>query len=249
MTGETHKAGGVLCSVAGFLLLKNNNLLLGNVNELIQLGIMYPFCVWASTASDLDHHWDSCPSKDIPSYFINKALHLTTPVYKRLDNSLTASEKKSNPTYKATKLLSANHRSWQTHSDLTMVIMFMVLVKVLSGSLVGKITPVDNVILSLIVMGMSMGFIAHCVLDMLTPEGVWCVLFVGINKLLKRKLLPEKLRFVPKWGCFATSSDWERFVLLIIKVLTVVVVIVLILGWVNPSFRLSDLFPYSISFN
>lgn len=248
MTGETHKAGGVLCSVAGFLLLKHNGLLLGNVNELLQLGIIYPFCVWASTASDLDHHWESCPTKDVPSLLINKALHATTSAYHAMDTSLSTAQKKGNVTYILLKTLSASHRSWQTHSDLTMFLVGVFIYVILSGSLVGSISPVDNAILSLMAMGIGLGFLAHCILDMLTPEGIHCLLFKGINKVIKRNVLPEKLKFVPKWGCFATGSDWEHFVLLILRVATVVSVVYLFVCMMNPNL-LRDLFPYTLSFN
>ena len=86
MTGKTHKMGGMLMSVVGFTVLKNNGLLLANVNEGLQWLMIYPFCMWGSIASDLDHHWDSCPSKDIPSWFVHKALHITEPAYKKLDS-------------------------------------------------------------------------------------------------------------------------------------------------------------------
>ena len=57
MTGNTHRAGGMLCSVVGFALLKEQGLLLPEINPCIQWLVMYPFCYWGSTASDLDHNW------------------------------------------------------------------------------------------------------------------------------------------------------------------------------------------------
>ena len=115
MTGKTHKMGGMLVSVVGFTLLKNNGLLQPDVNQGIQWLMMYPFCMWGSIASDLDHHWESCPSKDIPSWFVHKALHITEPVYRRLDNSLSGKQKKSSIAYKIAKFFTARHRSWHTH--------------------------------------------------------------------------------------------------------------------------------------
>ena len=130
MTGKTHRAGGFLCSVVGFALLRENNLLLPNVNEGLQWLMMYPFCMWGSVASDLDHHWQSCPMKDPPSYVVNKLLHLTAPVQKSLEK---AGDKKSG-VYKVAKTFNASHRSWQTHSDLTLFVMIGLLIAVLNNN-------------------------------------------------------------------------------------------------------------------
>ena len=43
MTGKTHKAGGMLCTIVGFTILKENGLLINNVNEGVQWLMMYPF--------------------------------------------------------------------------------------------------------------------------------------------------------------------------------------------------------------
>ena len=43
MTGKTHRAGGILCSIIGFAILKEKGLLLPDVNEGLQWLIIYPF--------------------------------------------------------------------------------------------------------------------------------------------------------------------------------------------------------------
>lgn len=255
MTGETHRAGGVLCSVVGFVLLRENGLLLPDVNEFIQLSVIYPYCYLASTASDLDHHWDSCPNKDAPSWFINKVLHLTTPVQKKLDEKLSNSEKKTNWFYKFSSLFSAKHRSWQTHSDLTLFVFVALLFAVMQGKF-SSFGTIDTAILSLILTGVCLGIIAHFILDMLTPQGVWSVLFVAINKLLSIvthknvHLLPEKVHFVPKMKCFATDSDWETFICKLLKVLTVVSVLYVLFWIAFPDIIpfILNAFPYQITF-
>ena len=252
MTGETHRAGGMFCSVVGFVLLKNNGLLLQDVNELVQFAVIYPFCMWGSTASDLDHNPESCPSRDIVSTCINRALHITTPIYRKLDESLTSAQKRTNVIYKVSKLLSANHRSWQTHSDLTLFLFLYILYRILHNNLSSSLNVIDNVILSLVMIGITLGIISHFVLDMLTPEGVWCTIGVILNKLVgivrrhKVKLFPEKLHVVPKSKFFATDSNWEMFIQKVLKVLTVVAVIYLV-GWVIFP-QLGDIIPYEISF-
>ena len=119
MTGKTHKVGGMLCAVSGFILLRNSNMLLPNVNEFIQLAVMYPFAMWGSTAPDLDHHWESCPDKTLPNYVVNKALHITKPLMKLTESN------KSSGVYKFAKMMNASHRSWQTHSDLTLLLVIL----------------------------------------------------------------------------------------------------------------------------
>lgn len=254
MTGETHKAGGMLCAVTGFLILRHNGLLLSNVNEFVQLAVMYPFAMWGSVASDLDHHWDSCPSKDPPSWAINKLLHITTPYYKRLDSLLPSGAKKHNLNYNIAKLFSANHRSWQTHSDLTLVGIGFLLWSIISGRFSSDFTSVDLCILSLILCGIALGFIMHFILDMLTPEGVWFTVGVCINKLLSKlfkreiKLLPEKLHFVPKLRIFATGSAWETFVRRVLRVATYIVLAYFLIFVAFPSVGawILSKFPYEI---
>lgn len=257
MTGETHKAGGMLCAVTGFLVLRHNGLLLNNVNEFVQLAVMYPFAMWGSVASDLDHHWESCPSKDPPSWIINKLLHITTPYYKKLDELLPSGVKKHSPNYKLAKFFSANHRSWQTHSDLTLVVVGALLWCILSGRLSHNFTSVDLCILSLMLAGVGLGIIMHFILDMLTPEGVWFTLGICVNKILsfvtkkEIKLLPEKLHFVPKWRIFATGSSWEDFIRRIIRVATYITIAYFLMFVAFPELgkELADLFPYRLETN
>lgn len=247
MTGKTHKMGGMLVSVVGFTVLKKNGLLLPDVNEGIQWLAMYPFCMWGSIASDLDHHWDSCPSKDIPSWFIHKALHITEPVYKMLDNKLSTSEKKSSIMYKLSKFLTARHRSWQTHSDLTFVLMLWLLYSLINGKF-NMFTGTEVLLLTLILTGVCLGIVAHFILDLLTPEGVWSTIVVLINRFILKGKLPrsyEKWHFVPKMRCFATGSSWEDFIYKVLKVLTVIAVVYLLFD----MFNLFDLIPYRIEFN
>lgn len=243
MTGDTHKAGGMLCAVAGFLLLKQQGLLLSNVNELVQLGVLYPFAMWGSTLPDTDHDWSSCPNKGVPNYLINKLLHITTPVYRRLDETLP-SHLKRGLGFRLAKLLSANHRSWQTHSDLTLVAVIYLLFKVMSGGIgTGAVDSVDTAIITLMLAGVGMGVVAHFVLDMLTPQGIWFTFGVLVNKLAKRHILPVKLRVVPSSPLFSTGSNWEMLVCKLVKIATVVAVAIFLLTYISPDLLAN----YSIS--
>lgn len=252
MTGVTHRAGGMLMSVVGFWALKQNGLLLPDVNEGLQLLVMYPFTMWGSVMSDLDHHWESAPAKDTASWCINKVLHLTTPFRKKTESNGVI---KKSPLYHAAGIFDASHRSWQTHSDLTLASIVLLLWAVLSGRIGVGFSIVDVSILALVLTGICLGVVAHLILDMLTPQGVWCTVFVGINKLLSlamRKrvtLLPEKIHFVPHANFFATGGAWESIICKILKLANLLSV-VYIFGLLFPgvSQGILDLIPFEISF-
>ena len=66
--------GGVLCTLVGYSILESNGMLIEGVNPLLQLTVVYPFALYGSVFSDLDHSWQSSPVKDPFSYFVNKCL-------------------------------------------------------------------------------------------------------------------------------------------------------------------------------
>lgn len=247
MTGATHRAGGMLVSVVGFAILREKGLLLPGVNEAVQWLVMYPFTMWGSVASDLDHHWESCPSKDIPSRAVNAALHITRPIKKVFDKTMSDSSKKHNPIYRFVDFFNASHRSWQTHSDLTLIAMLYLLYKVFTGG-VGGLTAADSTIITLVLTGICLGVVAHFILDALTPEGIWLVGFAVLNWVLglfKLKLrLPQKLHLVPKTQFFATGGSWEQFVQKILKICTVLAL--LWFAWVQFAPVIVQYLPFEI---
>lgn len=200
MTGKTHRVGGMLSCLGGYALLKDSGMLLSDVSPLLQLTVMYPFAIYGSTVSDLDHHWQSSPSKDIVSFGINKALHLSTKVRSRLNNRSVL--------YKSLGLFDAKHRSWQTHSDLFLLIMVFISFILLSGG----VTSADQVLIRLVSMGLILGIISHLLLDMLTPEGVWSVFLTTLSKLTDSRMIPHKIHFVPNKEFFRTGGPWENLV-------------------------------------
>lgn len=145
MLGRTHRAGGTFAMLLTFTIMKHKGLLLPEVNDLVQLGIMYPICSWASIAPDLDHGADSIPDKDPVSILINKLL----------------------------KLSGAKHRSWQTHSLLVtggfLFILYM-LINMYSKYSGGQ--SIDWMILRLLLIGFSVGVLSHLILDMFSTAGV-----------------------------------------------------------------------------
>lgn len=225
MTGKTHRVGGMLCVLGGFTYLESKGLLLRNVNPLLQLTVMYPFALYGSIVSDLDHNANSIPSKDIVSVAINRVLHLTSGL-----NESTGGRNK------VFGILDAKHRSWQTHSDLFLVVLMYALYQMVMET---KLATVESVIWSLVGMGFILGVISHLVLDMITPEGIWSFILVGISKVTGKKLIPKKLRLVPDSKFFSTGGPWENLVRNILWICCVVLFVRLIYLMT----------PYRITFN
>lgn len=218
MTGETHQQGGVLVSVIGFSMLQKHGLLFSDVNVGIQWLMLYPFVLYGSIAPDLDHHWGSCPDHGLPSLAINKVLHAGRKSCKKMEETMTAKERKNSSFYKFCSIFYAKHRSWQTHSDLFFFILLGFLMLLLNGKFT-SLSAGDSLFLRIMLTGFTMGVMSHLVLDMMTTDGIHCLLFKAVNKLSKGKLkLPEKLRLVPKWGMFSTDTKWESFVQVLLKV-------------------------------
>lgn len=205
MTGKTHRVGGMLCCIGGYTLLESKGLLIQDVSPLLQLVVMYPFAIYGSIVSDLDHHWNSTPSKDIVSFCINKLLHLTTPIRKGLEK---AGVSKKSTKYKALGLFDAKHRSWQTHSDVFLIALIGLFIYFMNSS----VLTANELIVKMVFTGLILGVISHLVLDMLTPEGIWCALTVILSRKGKSKVFSEKLHFVPNKEFFSTGGPWETLV-------------------------------------
>lgn len=188
MTGKTHRVGGMLSALAGFTILESKGLMISGVNPLLQLTIMYPFAIYGSVFSDLDHNPNSIPSKDLVSVAVNRLLHL------------------SEATKGPLSVFNARHRSWQTHSDLFL----FVVIALFSALMSNNSGTANGIILQLVGMGFLLGVISHLILDMLTPEGIWCFGLVLLGKATKSD--KTKIRLVPKSHFFSTGGNWEDFV-------------------------------------
>ena len=79
MLYRTHKAGGSFAMLVAFHVLRNKGLLLPDVNEVVQLMMMYPAASWGSTALDLDHGISSVKEQTPFNLLCHKVLHLTKP--------------------------------------------------------------------------------------------------------------------------------------------------------------------------
>lgn len=205
MEGKSHRVGGVLAALGGYYILQDRGFLIEGVTPLVQLAIIYPFSIVGSLLPDQDHHEESAPMKDVISMTFCKILHLTTKTRKRM---LKNGVNQKNWLYRALGVFDAKHRSWQTHSDLSFILFCWLLMVIIGES--GGLLTAEGIIIKLISMGLVLGLVSHLILDTLTPSGVWCLLFVGINKLIGKKILPEKIRFVPNNPFFSTGGKWEN---------------------------------------
>lgn len=198
MTGQTHRVGGMLCALAGYTYLESRGMLIANVSPLVQLAIIYPFAIYGSTFPDLDHNADSIPSKDIFSVMVNKVLHLTSGIREKSGKELKG----------PMRVFDAKHRSWQTHSDL-----FLIICIVLFMSLINENAGTANgIILKLVATGFILGLVSHMILDVITPSGIWCIGSTVVSKVSKQKRIPVKIHLVPHSKFFATGGAWETLV-------------------------------------
>lgn len=170
MVGRTHKMVGLAVMSVSFDYMLTNGMLLPHVNPIVQLAIMYSPSQFGSVAPDYDHAWPSCPSKSVIGYTFHKLLALTRP----------------------------KHRSWQTHSILvtggTLFLLWELMT--LGTELYGHISPVDWVVIRLILTGFILGVASHLAADFFNPMGIW--LYPGL-----------KMRGVPRTSFFATNGPWE----------------------------------------
>lgn len=198
MQGNTHRIGGMLCALAGYTILESKGMLIRDVSPLLQLAVIYPFSIYGSVFPDLDHHEDSIPSHDVVSVGINKILHATTAMRKVNGGKLST----------VLSVFDAKHRSWQTHSDMFLIICILVSMSFINSSVM---TP-NDIILKLVFTGFILGVVSHMILDLLTPEGIWCIGLGLVGKISGSKSLPRKIHFVPKSRFFATGGVWEKLV-------------------------------------
>lgn len=208
MTGKTHRVGGVVGCLVGYSLLVSKGLLVKEVEPLVQLCIMYPFAIYGSTVQDMDHGWQSVPSRDLVSWCLWRVLHLTTNRRAKLKEKWKKHPKPKNSfggkvrrfRYWVLGIFDAKHRSWQTHSDL-FVLFIMWLLHLTITCLEGTI---NGLILNMVVIGLLCGVLSHCFLDLLTPDGLHSVVMWFLNKTMS--VGDGKLHLVPKSKFFSSVS-------------------------------------------
>lgn len=208
MEGKTHRLGGTVCAMAGFVTLKDSGYLIQSdlISPTLQFLVIYTAGIYGGMWSDNDHHWDSSPLKDPASWLQNKVLHIANAPYKRLDERLSSKQKKKSLLYKTLKFMRCIHRSWQTHSEFTLL---MILWLMYSPTFLGFTGRFDPLLWLLIVTGFGLGVISHLVLDMLTTEGIRFALGVFIKIFFPNIPMFTTIRLVPGISAFKTGSEWE----------------------------------------
>lgn len=200
MQGNTHRVGGALSAILGVTVLGNSGMLLPEVSPFIQLCLIYPFALYGSVISDLDHGEQSIPVRDPLSIGVNKVLHLTSGLRKKGVKRLGV-----------LSVFDAKHRSWQTHSDLFLFGFIALWIWLLNtgGTLTGiglSMGDIGFALVKLMLTGLLLGVVSHLVLDSITPEGIW---FIIPTIVMRRKV---SFRLVPKARFFATGGPWEKLV-------------------------------------
>ena len=208
MEGKTHRIGGTVCAMAGFVTLKDSGYLLSSelISPALQFLVIYTAGIYGGMWPDNDHHWESSPLKDPASWLQNKVMHIANAPYKRLDEKMSSKQKKRSMLYKTLKFMRCIHRSWQTHSEFTLL---MILWLMMSPTLLGFTGRFDSVLWLLIVTGFGLGVISHIILDMLTTEGVRFALGVFIKVFFPSAPIFTTIRLVPGISAFKTGSEWE----------------------------------------
>ena len=208
MEGKTHRIGGTVCAMAGFVTLKDSGYLLSSelISPALQFLVIYTAGIYGGMWPDNDHHWESSPLKDPASWLQNKVMHIANAPYKRLDEKMSSKQKKRSMFYKTLKFMRCIHRSWQTHSEFTLL---MILWLMMSPTLLGFTGRFDSVLWLLIVTGFGLGVISHIILDMLTTEGVRFALGVFIKVFFPSVPIFTTIRLVPGISAFKTGSEWE----------------------------------------
>lgn len=148
MLYKTHKVAGVLACLIAYDIMRKNGQLAPDINDIVQLAIIYPACSWASTAPDLDHALCNVKEQTPINIAINKLLHIGK----------------------------CTHRSIQTHSVLFTggfcALLFIIL------SCLGNVGVVDNNslnLLRLMLLGVCLGIASHLIMDSMTTAGIWLV--------------------------------------------------------------------------
>lgn len=146
MIGKTHRAAGLAFMAVGFEVMRQNEMLIPDVNPLLQLAIMYPASQYGSVFPDNDHHWKSVGNKSPVNWVVHKLLHLTMP----------------------------KHRSWQTHSVLvTGGLLFLLYTLVTLGdALWSSPSNTDWIIMRLLTYGFILGVTSHLCADAINPSGI-----------------------------------------------------------------------------
>lgn len=212
MQGKTHNVGGIVAGLGTYIVLRENNLLPASevVNPLLQLIMMYPAAIWGATAPDQDHGYTSIPMRDPLSYLLWFILHIPNMIYNNMDKARQRlGLRKKSVLQRFVGIFRCNHRSYQTHSDITILFLIWLVTKV-----VLKLDPnvPQNTLIILIGSGMLVGFLSHVFLDLCTTDGIPSIILMVLTSWLPKKLRIRKISLVFGSSFFSTDSLYEKYV-------------------------------------
>lgn len=143
MTAKTHVLGSMSLALGGYILMDKGGLLIPDVEPLIQLGIILPYSVWASTVPDLDQAHDSVAQSSPINLLIQRFF----------------------------KIVKAGHRSVKSHVAPAFISLATYLA--LAFNMIGRnLNGTEITILALAVLGITAGLVSHFLLDIMTRDGI-----------------------------------------------------------------------------
>lgn len=143
MTAKTHVLGGMTFALGGFIYLKQTSMLIPDVNEALQIGIILPYAIWTSTVPDLDQNRDS--------------LAYSSPINLAIQ--------------KVFAVIGAGHRSPKSHV-YPMLLSLVLYVATLFGFSFSNFNSAEITIIGLISLGIFLGLASHFLLDLMTRQGL-----------------------------------------------------------------------------
>ena len=224
MMGKTHSKGGEVAALAGYLLLSRHGLLPSDIAGPVAFAVIYPMAIWGSTAPDLDHGYQSIPSKDVVSKSIWGVLHIGTLVRKKLNLKVNKTS--------VWTVFDARHRSWQTHSYEALLLWVFAVWLCMQPETFGGL-GVTSTVLRLILTGIALGWAAHLFLDGITPEGIYIGTIALMNGFTKKSPLIDTVKIVPNVHWFSTGGPWENIWNHILSWEAVILLGIVVLGWLG----------------
>lgn len=130
-------------ALGGFMYLEASNLLLPDVNEVLQLGIIMPYAIWSSTIPDLDQDKDSTAQNSPINFVIQKFFNL----------------------------VGAGHRSYKSHI-IPVIVSLLAYFAIAFNFIFKAFNGTEITIVGLITLGLFLGLGSHMLLDMATKDGL-----------------------------------------------------------------------------
>lgn len=229
MKGNTHQLGGVSAGLAGCILLTvGDTSIAKEMSPILAYPIIYIFSMIGSKLPDQDHNDNAIPFRDPLGKSIYYLLHATSKLRKYHRPGTTQ--------HKLLGIADSRHRSWQTHSDLTLFgLLWLIWYLCFSG--MESVGVVNSSLIQVVIGGIALGVLSHLILDAITPKGIWLIAGLMVNTVFGRHILPMKFRLIPKRSFFATGGPWEdivnRFLTLFNRLLFLVLVFLLLDYYLN----------------